>query len=73
MITLTIKECEATQIRHEDGYGIKHPYKGRWHDSASPYPVPEAELPEGWVFIRIPMWGIYIRRKDDINYMKDLN
>ncbi len=72
MRTLTEKECIASQVRRKDAFGNKHPYKGRWHDSAHPYPMEETELPEGWVFIWILSWGMYIRRKGDTNHTEDL-
>lgn len=72
MRTLTVKECKATQMRHKDHWGNKHPYKGQWHDSASPYSMKPVKLPKGWVFVSILTWGLYIRKINDTDYMNDL-
>lgn len=69
---LTVAECEKLQKRCKDAFGNRYPYKGRWHDSASPYRMPDETLPKGWVFVHIPTWGLHVRREDDTDYKKDL-
>jgi len=64
---LTVKECERLQNRHTDHWGNRYPYKGKYSWSGQQH-----TLPEGWVFIYIPTWGIHVRKSDDTDYMNDL-
>ncbi len=72
MRTLTVAECLATQRRSVDAFGSRYPYKGKWHDYASPYPMELVLLPPGWVFVSICTWGLHIRKQSETDYMEDL-
>lgn len=70
---LTVKECESYQRRNTDAYGTRYPYKGKYHDYGSPRPLGDPpDLPEGWVYVSIPTWGLHIRKVTDQDYTKDL-
>ncbi len=72
MRTLTVKECQASQVKREDSYGTKHPYKGLWYSTGSPTDMVPVRLPPCWVMVHIPAWGLYIRKITDQDYTKDL-
>ena len=64
---LTHKQCETAQRRVANGYGDKWPYKGYNYPKDHDY-----DLPDGWVYVYIPTWGIHIRRVGDEDYKNDL-
>lgn len=73
MRIFTEEDCKKSQIRRKDNYNTRHPFKGFYHSYSNPFPPEPITLPPGWVLISIPTWGLYIRREDDIDYLKDLN
>lgn len=68
--SLTKQQCEALQHRKKDAFGSRRPYKG--HFSAASYNKALPDIPDGWVWIHIPSWGIHLRREDDLDYTQDL-
>lgn len=72
MKSLTVKECEALQLRESNAYGDKWPYKGHYPTGYLHQTPSIPDLPIGWQWVKIPTWGFHVRRVNDLDYMKDL-